>query len=95
LRIIGLVLTLFLLFGITYVAVSARTPAFPGAEVAVIIGSILGGPILLKRALTMPSLPEPEPGVDGESGSDSDLGLGSVGLEPEPEHQWPSGRGEI
>jgi Kef-type K+ transport system membrane component KefB len=41
LRIIGLVLTLFLLFGITYVAVSAQTPAFPGAEVAVLIGFIL------------------------------------------------------
>ena len=26
---------------------------------AVIIGSILGGPILLKRAITMPGLPEP------------------------------------
>ncbi len=26
---------------------------------AVIIGSILGGPILLKRAITMPRLPEP------------------------------------
>jgi Kef-type K+ transport system membrane component KefB len=41
LRIIGLTLTLFLLFGITFVAVSARPPAFPGAEVAVLIGFIL------------------------------------------------------
>lgn len=40
-RIIGLTLTLFLLFGITFVAVSARPPAFPGAEVAVLIGFIL------------------------------------------------------
>jgi Kef-type K+ transport system membrane component KefB len=41
LRIIGLTLTLFLLFGITFVAVSARPPAFPGAEVAVLIGFVL------------------------------------------------------
>ncbi len=41
LRIIGLVLTLFLLFGITYVALSATPPAFPGAEVAVLLGFIL------------------------------------------------------
>ena len=41
LRIIGLVLTLVLLFGITYVALSARAPPFPGAEVAVLIGFVL------------------------------------------------------
>ena len=40
-RIIGLSLTLLLLFGITYVALSAAAPAFPGAEVAVLIGFIL------------------------------------------------------
>ena len=91
-RIIGLSLTLLPLFGITFVAFVATEPAFPGAEVAVligfvllianvagslaasselprltgylivgsgivalgmavIIGNILGGPILLKRAL--------------------------------------------
>ena len=41
LRIIGLILTLILLFGITYVALSARAPPFPGAEVAVLIGFVL------------------------------------------------------
>jgi Kef-type K+ transport system membrane component KefB len=41
LRIIGLIVTLILLFGIAYVAFSARAPAFPGAEVAVLIGFIL------------------------------------------------------
>ena len=41
LRIIGLILTLVLLFGITYVVLSATAPAFPGAEVAVLIGFIL------------------------------------------------------
>ena len=41
LRIIGLILTLILLFGITYVALSATAPSFPGAEVAVLIGFIL------------------------------------------------------
>ena len=41
LRIIGLILTLILLFGITYVVLSATAPAFPGAEVAVLIGFIL------------------------------------------------------
>ena len=40
-RIIGLILTLILLFGITYVALSATAPSFPGAEVAVLIGFIL------------------------------------------------------
>ncbi len=40
-RIIGLTLTLILLFGITNVALSAGAPAFPGAEVAVAIGFIL------------------------------------------------------
>ena len=40
-RIVSLILTLILLFGITYVAMSARAPAFPGAEVAVLIGFIL------------------------------------------------------
>ncbi|MEE8148065.1 MAG: cation:proton antiporter, partial [Longimicrobiales bacterium] len=40
-RIIGLILTLILLFGITYVALSARAPPFPGAEVAVLIGFVL------------------------------------------------------
>ncbi len=40
-RIIGLILTLILLFGITYVVLSATGPAFPGAEVAVLIGFIL------------------------------------------------------
>ena len=40
-RIISLILTLILLFGIAYVAMSARAPAFPGAEVAVLIGFIL------------------------------------------------------
>jgi len=61
LRIISLILILILLFGIAYVAMSARTPAFLGAAVAVLIGSILGGPILLKRAITVPVIPEPEP----------------------------------
>ena len=39
---------------------------------AVIIGNILGGPILLKRAITLPVLPEPElePEVEPESGPD-------------------------
>ena len=41
LRVIGLILTLILLFGITYVAFSATGPAFPGAEVAVLIGFVL------------------------------------------------------
>ena len=41
LRIIGLLLTLVLLFGINYVVLSAMAPAFPGAEVAVLIGFIL------------------------------------------------------
>ena len=40
-RIVGLILTLILLFGITYVVLSATAPAFPGAEVAVLIGFIL------------------------------------------------------
>ncbi len=40
-RIIALILNLFLLFGITYIAMSATTPPFPGAEVAVLIGFIL------------------------------------------------------
>ena len=41
LRIIGLILTLVLLFGITSVALSATAPAFPGAELAVLIGFVL------------------------------------------------------
>jgi hypothetical protein len=41
LRIITLILIFVLLFGITYGALSARDPAFPGAEVAVLIGFIL------------------------------------------------------
>ena len=40
-RIIGLSLTLLLLFGITFVAFAATEPAFPGAEVAVLIGFVL------------------------------------------------------
>ena len=40
-RIIALILNLILLFGITYVALSARAPAFPGAEVAILIGFVL------------------------------------------------------
>jgi len=41
LRVIGLTLTLLLLFGITYVAFAATEPAFPGAELAVLIGFVL------------------------------------------------------
>jgi hypothetical protein len=67
LRIISLILTLILLFGIAYVAMLARDPAFPGADVAVLIGSILGGPILLKRAITVPVIPEPEAESEPES----------------------------
>ena len=40
-RVIGLTLTLLLLFGITYVALAATEPAFPGAELAVLIGFVL------------------------------------------------------
>ncbi len=40
-RVIGLSLTLLLLFGITFVAFAATEPAFPGAELAVLIGFVL------------------------------------------------------
>ena len=40
-RVIGLTLTLLLLFGITFVTFAATEPAFPGAEVAVLIGFVL------------------------------------------------------
>ena len=40
-RVIGLTLMLFLLFGITYVAFAAPEPAFPGAELTVLIGFVL------------------------------------------------------
>ena len=40
-------------------ALSQLKPDIVALGMAVIIGSILGGPILLKRALTMPVLPEP------------------------------------
>jgi len=40
-RIVGLVLVLVLLFGITYVSFAAVEPSFPGAEVAVLIGFLL------------------------------------------------------
>ena len=41
-RIIGLILTLILLFGITSVVLSATGPAFPGAEVAVLAKASMG-----------------------------------------------------
>jgi len=41
LRVIGLTLTRLLLFGITYVAFAATEPAFPSAELAVLIGVVL------------------------------------------------------
>ena len=40
-RVIGLSLTLLLLFGITFVAFEATAPAFPGAELAMLIGFVL------------------------------------------------------
>jgi hypothetical protein len=65
LRVIGLTLTLLLLFGITYVAFAATEPAFPGAELAVLIGFVLLIANLLKRALVgidpaQASQPEPQ-----------------------------------
>ena len=47
------------------ILIEERFPAV-GADIvalgmAVIIGSILGGPILLKRAITAPLIPEPKP----------------------------------
>jgi Kef-type K+ transport system membrane component KefB len=40
-RVVGLVVVLVLLFGITYVSFAAVEPSFPGAEVAVLIGFVL------------------------------------------------------
>ena len=40
-RVIGLSLTLLLLFGITFVAFAVTEPSFPGADVAVLIGFVL------------------------------------------------------
>ena len=75
--------------GVTLGLILLIEERFPGVGsdivalgMAVIIGSILGGPILLKRAITAPELPEPD--ADPTSGPQPELELQPVsGLEPE------------
>ena len=61
---------------------------------AVIIGSILGGPILLKRAITVPVIPEPEaqprPGPEQQPDPEPEPEPESES-EPEPESESESG----
>ena len=61
----GVTLGLVLLIEERFPAVGSGIVAL---GMAVIIGSILGGPILLKQAILVPVLPEPEPEQKPESG---------------------------